>query len=63
MLLKKKFIGPEETQALSGSDNSILSLVKLVWEINLEIFRDKSTYKNRFIKNYVLDPKSDVDNE
>ena len=44
--------------------DTILSLVKLVWEMNLEIFRDKSIYKNRFThQKLCFGPKSDVDNE
>ena len=44
--------------------NNIQSLVKIVWEMNLDTFRDEFTYKKSYgIKNYVWDPNADVENE
>ena len=70
--LKKKFNSPDMTQALSGIDRqwifqtmkiNIQSIRKIVWEVNLENFRDKLTYKNSLrIKNYFWYSNSDVEN-
>ena len=44
--------------------NIIQSLVKIVWEMNLDTFWDEFTYKTSYgIKNYVWDPNADVENE
>ena len=44
--------------------NIINSLVKIVWEMNLDIFGVNSHIKTCLgIKNYVWDPNSDVENE
>ena len=44
--------------------NNIQSLVKTVWEMNLEIVWEEFTYKTGFgIKTYIWGPNSGVENE
>ena len=53
---------PSITLFFQTTKKHIHSLLEIVWGMNLEIVRDEFTYKTGLdIKNYVLDPNSDVD--